>query len=281
MQFLVVTAIFVSLAGLGLARLDRHNSRQLESASIPLDVVLHEKPEWMAPALADEIVNGVAEPILVQAQAGVFDNHAPSVPQVMVQAFTGNGWVKRVVWARRLSGGRIELNCEFREPVAVVTTGRTRRLVDATGFILPGEYQAGELDECGFIEIRGCAGSPPTTSRLWTSADFQDALKLVKILRTMVFADQIKAVDFSNHNGRLHRQSCWIVLITDRGSVIRWGRPPGREDGLEVTVSQKLALLAGVYRDHGHIDYGLPWIGVRWSATEIEAAVASADGGSE
>jgi len=97
---------------------------------------------------------------------------------------------------------------------------------------------------------------------------------LAKLLSLVPFKSQVKTVDVSNFKGRRDNTACWITLITDRGTQIRWGKPVGEERGLETTASQKIALLAGIYSKQGHINKNNVYIDIRRSATQIDASVA-------
>jgi hypothetical protein len=280
-QFLGVSAGLVILACIGLSKLDLHVRSLPNVVRGPQRVTLYQRPAWMSPGLADEIVNNVAGPILDMLTSRPEVSADSTVPQHIAEKFAQNGWVRRVAWVHCRSGGQVEVNCEFREPTAIIAAGQWRHLIDAEGYVLPGLYSPEALAECGFVEIRGYAGRIPAANRRWESDDVQDALNLAVLLRPMHYANQVRAIDISNHNGRLHPRACWIVLITDRDTVIRWGRPPGKEGGLEITPQQKLALLAGVYRDYGHIDCGRSSIGIRWSPQEVDVSVAAAASGSQ
>ena len=181
------------------------------------------------------------------------------------------------MWVRRTFAGQLLIRCEFREPLAMVKSADHYYLVDRNGYLLPGLYQRQALDACGLMEIRGTTGTVPLVGKLWANADLQNGLKLVKLLRTVPFQQQIQAIDVTNFRGRVDPTASWIILVTDRNTVIRWGRPPGQERGLEITADEKLALLTGIYQRHGHIDFGRSFVDVRRSTTEVDVSIASAE----
>jgi len=269
--------LLVLLAGLGLGRLDRYVEKLPAIRASRVVVSLYSTPDWMSQGLAEEILHNAAEPIhegLVNAHRNGEDQR---LPELFAKQLARSGWVNKVLWVRRCSGNQLVVNCEFRRPIALAAVGRWRYLVDANGHLLPGKYLAADLAQSGLIEIRGCSGAPPTPGKQWVNPDFQNALKIIKLVGAMSFRDQIKAVDVSNYGGRLAGNASWILLITDRATVIRWGLPPGQERGLENTTRQKLFHLSRIYRRHGHIDYGRAWVDIRWWPTKVDVSIASAD----
>jgi len=168
------------------------------------------------------------------------------------------------------------VNCEFRKPAAMVRAEDKMCLVDPSGYVLPGRYEEKALADCGFLEIRGATGTPPAVGLRWANPDLQAGLDLVKLIDGREFTRQLRAVDVSNHRGRLNPLLPWIVLVTDRDTSIRWGLPPGKERGLEIGADEKVALLMGIYRQHGHVDFGRSYVDVRRSAGEVDVSIASA-----
>ena len=133
----------------------------------------------------------------------------------------------------------------------------------------------------GLLEIHGSRGTSPEAGKKWNDGDLQAGLALVKLLQKSPFKHQIKAVDVTNYQGRSDPASSWLLIITDRRTVIRWGRPVEQEQGLETTAPQKLALLTGAFLKHRHIDCNRSFIDVRRSPTEVDASIAAAAGAGE
>ena len=275
-RFTAAAGLLVALAGAALVHLNAYVRTLPEMTSSQVAISFYEEPDWMLGSLAREILEEAKKPIydaLIQAHRRGEDH---LLPKLFAEQLAANGWVKRVHWVRRSSQGRMQAYCEFRRPAGAVAVGPWRRLLDEDGYVLPGRREPEAVGKCGLIEILGAGADPPRTGMPWIHPGVLSALKLIALVEPMRFCHQIKAVDISNFQGRLRPNECWILLVTDRDTTIRWGRPPGEEKGLEITSPEKLALLGGIYRDHGHIDLGKSFVDVRRSATEVDVSIASA-----
>ncbi len=279
-RILLKTILIFACSGIivfGLHRLERYVRTLPIFTSSQVTVSLYSQPEWMSKALASEILTKSFVPIRDKLAYLHHTGQDDKLPEILAKQLSKNPWVKRVIWVRRTFAGSVVINCTFREPLAKVKSGNWYYLVDFQGHLLPGKYSAGALDGCGLMEIKGVAGAVPSAGKLWENEDLQAGLKIVKLIRTMPFRKQIKAIDVTNYNGRINPASCWIVLITNRNTIIKWGRPPGKENGLEIPAEQKLALLAGIYKRQGYVDFGRSFVDIRRSATEVDVSIASAD----
>jgi len=274
---LLIVIIACSGIVLSLHKLEQYVQSLPIFTSAQVTVSLESQPAWMSRALASEILTKSFTPIRDKLANLHRQGRDDQLPKILAYQLRENPWVKKVVWVRRTFAGSIVINCTFREPLTKVKSGRWYYLVDYQGHLLLGRYSDKSLEGCGLIEIRGVAGAVPSAGKLWANEDLQEALKLVKLIKTMPFRKQIRSVDVTNYSGRIDPSSCWIVLITDRDTTIRWGRPPGRENGLEISAEQKLALLAGIYKRHGYVDFGRSFVDIRRSATEVDVSIASAN----
>ncbi len=276
-RFMGVTAAVIVASVIGLQRLEVYVQNLGEFTSSQVLVSFHEEPDWMLPSLAREILEEAREPIYEELKRAHRDGRDELLPRMFCEQLALSAWVDRVHWVRRVAKGQMIAKCDFREPVAVVAVGKWRYLVDDKGILLPGKYESDAIAGCGLREIRGCAGSATSRGLPWSTPDVTEGLALLRLLGEAPFRHQVKAVDVSNHRGRLDRRRCWILVITDRDTIIRWGRPPGKEGGLETTSGEKLGLLTSIYRGYGHIDNGRASIDIRSSATEVEVSIASSE----
>lgn len=274
---LLVVCVFISGGILGLTRLEGYVSKLDIFTSSKVTVSLDSQPGWMSKALATQILSESFAPIMDELARIHRQGQNQGMPKILAHQLAKNAWVKNVRWVRRTFGGQMLINCEFREPLAMVKSKDMYYLIDSNGYLLPGKYNRQAIQTCGLMEIRGVAGSIPSAGKKWKNPDLRAGLKLIKLLRTMPFKNQIHSVDVTNFKGRIDPTSSWIVLLTDRNTTIRWGRPAGMENGLETTAQEKLALMAGIYKRHGHVDFGRSFIDVRRSATEVDVSIASAD----
>ncbi len=274
---LLVVSVLISSGVWGLSRLEGYVNKLDIFTSSQVTVSLDSQPQWMSKALASQILSESFAPIVDELARIHRQGHNQEIPRILAQQLAKNAWIKKVKWVRRTFAGQMLVNCEFREPAAMLKSKGVYYLIDSNGYLLPGKYNQQAIRTCGLMEIRGAAGSIPSAGKKWNNPDLMAGLRLVKLLRTMPFRKQIQAVDVTNFKGRIDPTRSWILLITDRNTTIRWGRPPGMEDGLETTAQEKLALIAGIYKRQGHVDFGRSFIDVRRSATEVDVSIASAD----
>ncbi|MBI1825401.1 MAG: hypothetical protein HY287_05560 [Planctomycetes bacterium] len=170
--------------------------------------------------------------------------------EVMANRLTQSSWVKSIRAVRRTGDGRFEISAIYRSPVAAIQRGEEFFLVDAEGVRLPGVYTF----NASWKVLRGVASVPPTAGKIWDGGDLQAGLKLLRILATESFFDQITGILVDNFGGRSDPRGSHIELLTDRhGGRIRWGSAPGRELE-ENSIAQKLALLRQNFVSTGRAD---------------------------
>jgi hypothetical protein len=277
----VVAAGVVCGAVFGLKHLESYVSGLPLFTSSEVSVAMYDQPTWMSESLATQILTESFQPIkddLVELHRQGQDQ---KLPEVLNNQLARNPWVSKVHWVRRSFGGKFMINADFREPAALVQLENGCYLIDNEGVLLPGKYKYELLADCGLIEIHGCRGEAPAAGEKWNSADLTAGLALTKMLEAAPFKHQVKAVDVTNYKGRSDPNSSWLLVVTDRRTVVRWGRPIGQEQGLETTAHEKLSLLTGAFVKFKHIDCNRSFIDVCRSATEVDASIAAAAGGTE
>ncbi|NLX06430.1 MAG: hypothetical protein GXY33_14930 [Phycisphaerae bacterium] len=280
-RFTMVAGAAVWLAIVGMRQLDKYVRTLPDFTSTQVVVSFHEQPPWMMKSLATEILEDAKAPIYEELKAVHRNGQDHLLAELFAQQLSHSGWIQHVHWVRRSARGQMVAQCDFRRPVAAVAVDGWRYLIDERAVVLPGRYPVEVIANSGLMEIRGCPSSPPNQGMVWQSPDLAVALEMVQLLESRPYRQQVKAVDVANYKGRLDPMACWIVLLTDRDTVIRWGLPPRTERGLEITWQQKLEQLAKIYRDHGHIDYGRAFIDVRPSTNYVHAAIASSGAAQE
>jgi len=254
----VMTALLVvglgGLGMLGLKHLESYVNRLPVFTASEVSASFYALPKWMSYDLAHEILTDSFRPLEPQIAQIHRDGRDQEIAGVLTERLSKNAWVRKVFWTRRSYGGQFIIHAEFREPTAVVAVDKSCYMIDEQGFLLPGKYRPEALSDCGMLEIHGCAAQLPPVGHKWAADDLQAGLELVRLLANVPFRSQIRAVNVANYGGRTDRAASWITLTTDRGTTIRWGKPIGKEGGLETTAEQKIALLAAARRDTGHID---------------------------
>jgi hypothetical protein len=285
-------AMLMAAAGLVLVVIatKRYVDQRIAAPAGPLNIVLVNKPAWMSDFLAQQI-----SATIPRANGSTFDR------DLLVEAtntLEANPWVREVHQVRRVYGQRpgdtMEVDCEFRAPIALVQWGEYYWLVDGDGVKLPEQFTANHVPRIvigrdGRLNIRiitGVKQPPAATGEKWAGQDLVAGLGMVKLLYGKPYAEEIVTVNVANFAGRKDNREAQIVLGTSYGTQIRWGLPLDAKDFFaEVPVSQKLDDLSLVKQQYGRVDAGQPWIDIRYdkitypSPTPPPDATAHADGG--
>ncbi|HEX8522964.1 MAG TPA: hypothetical protein VF669_11955 [Tepidisphaeraceae bacterium] len=282
------SAIFVLLASIsvGFYFLRGYVDRKLIFPKAPPRIVLKNRPAWMSDFLAGEIAK-LARP------AGA---HSAFDHQMLVDTYTilkTNPWIRSIKQVRRVYGQQpadtLEVDCDYRAPVALVRWGDFFWLVDGDGVKLPEAYTPAEVpkivvgqDKKLAIRIIEGVKQPPAEPGLkWQGADLAAGIEMVKVLFDKPYAQEIVKVDVTNFGGRKDAKEAQLVLITKHATAVRWGRPISADDFVvEAPSSIKLKYLQAIYEEVGRVDGNHPWIDIRFaddSVTYPSVEAAQAD----
>ncbi len=246
---------------------------QLAFPADPPKVVLKNQPVWMSDFLAEQIIKS-AKP------AGT---HSAFDHQLLVDThdiLAANPWIRQVKQVRRAYGQKpgdtIEVDCEYRAPVALVRWGDYFWLVDGEGVKLPDYFTqqqiprivTGRDHKLNIRIVEGVKQPPPSAGVHWIGDDLAAGLELVKLLFGKPYAEEIVKVNVSNFAGRIDGRAAQLVLVTKDDTEVRWGRPISGQDDffVEVSPAQKLAYMQAIYNEKRRVDGNQPWIDVRFDA---------------
>jgi hypothetical protein len=281
----LVIALWLLGAGVvasGYWRVHQYVDRTLVFPIAPPRVILLHQPVWMSDRLAQQIIESVRP-------AGT---HSAFDQQMLVDIaglLEANPWVSRVNQVRRLygdsPGDAVEIDCDYRAPIALVPWGDAYWLVDGQGYELPEQYTASQLNRImlgadGTVSLRVITGvrhGPVEFGAAWPGDDLAAGLATIKVLFGQRYAEQIWAVNVANFKGRHDPHAAEMVLLTRQNTEIRWGQPPGDRDFfVEVPVTQKLERLESAWQQYGRVDAGQPWLDIRFDSPIIPAKAAAA-----
>jgi hypothetical protein len=266
----VAAILFGTAIVLGLRYARAYVERDVVYTPDPPTVALTNRPPWMGDFLAEEIIRTV-RPVGAHS---AFDR------QMLIDTVSllnANPWIRDVKQVRRVYGQQpgdtLQIDCDYRAPIALVKWGIYYWLVDGDGYKLPEQYTADLLDRIilgadGHTNIRIISGvhhAPVETGRKWPGDDLAAGIAMVKLLYGHDYAEAIRAVDVSNYKGRVDPREAQLVLLTKDNTEVRWGRAPGDDDYfIEVSVDQKLQRLKAAYDQYGRVDAGQKWIDIRF-----------------
>jgi len=267
--------IVVSGVVFGLRQMEEYTKRLAIFTATEVSVSLYNQPVWMSTPLAKQILNESFMPIERKLEDFHRRGLDEKLPELLAVELQQSPWVSKVYWARRSFGGKVVIHADFREPAALVKLEDGCYLIDQDGYLLPGKYKHEALIDCGLMEIHGVRSRLPEAGMKCTGKDLQAGIALVNLLKNVEFRHQITAVDVKNYEGRCDRNASWLVLETNRNTLIRWGRPVGEEGGLENSAEDKVALLRGSYADYHHIDCNRMFVDVTRSPNSVDVSIAT------
>ncbi len=129
-----------------------------------------------------------------------------------------------------------------KQPGAFIRSGDMDILVDRIGCRLPVSYDADAVT--ALPVLTGARSEPPQVSDTWPGRDVNDGLSLLRFLRGQdpLWLGQIRQIDISNTDGH-RRHEPRLILVTDKGYRIAWGRAVGEENGIDIPPGDKVRLL--------------------------------------
>jgi hypothetical protein len=269
-----LTLAVTLLGGLGAGYFyaDRFVDQNVAFNAQPLIVVVKNRPPWMNRFLVEQIA-AIARPVGAHSS---FDH------QMLVETaelLARNPWISNVRSVRRAytrkPGDTLEIDCDYRAPVALVKYGAFYWLVDEKGVRLSDRFTEQDIpniqfDPEGHTRIRVIEGVQQAVPQLagdpWRGADLQAGLKMIGYLFDKPYVEQILRVNVANYDGRVDSKDPRLVLGTSFGTQIWWGRQPGDDvdSFIEVNTARKFYYLRTIFDQTGRVDGKHKWIDVRF-----------------
>jgi hypothetical protein len=254
--------ILLALVVTGIYRARAFADDKLARSAAPAHLVFLNKPEWMNADLIARITEAVS-PV---SSTSSLDHKVLVDTADMLRA---HPWVRSVKQVRRVYGAgpgdTIEVDCEFRTPVALVQDDRVYWMVDGDGVKLPEKFTSDELGKLGLglepkrqlRRIIGVDARSPQAGEIWPGEDLRAGLDLVKLMHDKPYLNEIVEVDVMNFAARVDTNAAQLVLRTFRGSEVRWGQPiDATRFYREPTTDEKLRTLERIYAQYDRVDAG-------------------------
>lgn len=267
----VVSLALLVGGGLGGVKLRGFVEKRYATPIHPPGIRLVSRPIWMNDALAERIENA-ARP---GRPASAFDHQLLlDVRDQLTSDPDVSPWIEKVVSIRRVfadgPGDTVEVDLQFRAPIAMVKTGNDYWLTDSRCVKLQ-QIQAADIKKVAFDPqgkpvmrvIDGVSTVVPDLGRPWAGEDVRAGLELLREIYGKKFAEQVVRIDVSNFGGHADANAAQLVLITRFNTEVRWGQPVTSK-GYEVSVPQKEANLDKILESFGRIDANKPWIDIRF-----------------
>ena len=280
----VCAVVFILVCGTGLFLDRRYVEHKIVFAKQPPTVVLKNRPVWMSDFLAEQIIK-TARPAGAHS---AFDHQLLVNTVAMLRA---NPWIREVKQVRRAYGRQpgdtLEVDCEYRAPVALVKWQDFFWLVDGDGIKLPEVFSASDVPHIltgqdrrvNIRVIQGVTQPPPETGTKWAGQDLQAGLELVKLLFGRPYAEEIEKVDVSNFGGRQNLRAAQLVLVTRHNTQVRWGQPvtvPPDDFVVEAPAAQKLAFMQAIFEEKKRVDGKFEWVDIRFDAPTVPSNAQTA-----
>lgn len=239
-----------------------------------VNVQLINPPAWMNDEVRQRIVQ-IATP--VSAKSSLDHDQVREIAQILA----AEPWVKKVNRVQRVYGKQpgdtLEVDCEFRAPLALVQDDGWFWMVDSEGVKLPERFTKDELAKVAIgkglekIQLRvvtGVHNAAPQAGERWPGRDLEAGLELVKLFFDKPYMNDVAMIDVANVDPvqpDVAGAKNEVVLHTRYNTQIRWGSPI-KQSGFSVEVSsaQKLATLERLWHEYQRLDAGKPWIEIRY-----------------
>jgi hypothetical protein len=245
---IVATAILIGVLALGGHKafsLGRATVTDSERFRLSLrEIEITPLPVWIRADLLGQ----------VQRSAGLPDELSSLDIQLtsrLGEAFGANPWVRKVREVRLIHPRTVRVGLTYREPVAVVQTAHSLHPIDRDAVLLPAEDLT---DPAIYVTISGVRSTPTSPAGTkWQDPVVQAAAITADTLAGYHLKLSISAIDVSEYRPAATRPGA-IMLLTEAGTRVKWGRPPDDDFPGEVSTQTKLTRLFKYLQDHGSLD---------------------------
>jgi hypothetical protein len=170
----------------------------------------------------------------------------------LAEAFAKEPWVRQVIQLRKGLPAHVEIELEYRRPVAMIDVKQGVYPIDEEGVLLPpADFSAAESRRYPLVTgVRSLPAGPPGTP--WDDATVLGAAKIAAALAAHwdeLDLTSIQAPPLATAS--VEAEDLTFELHTRGGSKIIWGRPPGTGHPGELTADQKIGRLKRYVADFG------------------------------
>ena len=189
-------------------------------------------------------------------ETSALDPHAATK---IAQAFELNPWVKKVERVTKSAPNRVQVELEYRRPIAVVWVqvsdeGGGWEPIDSEGVVLPEDLfheDPDRIEDYLGVVAQPSPSVPTNVGITWPDDRIQQGAAVAALLENLWQdwgIDNVYATRSPTDGTPLYS------LRTGRETKIVWGRGPGHEAGAELKAMQKLALIGEYLKQNGTVD---------------------------
>jgi len=258
-RWLLLAAIVVSslVVGPRLARflpdLSRRDEYQLRIENIHITRL----PRWVPADLVEQVAERAgfgaeASPLGTAGNPSLLDD---GLAERIAQAFRLHPWVAEVRRVQIQFPAKVDVALRYRRPVAMVEVKQGLFPVDADGVLLPpADFSVSQARRYPLIRnVHSTPQGPAGTN--WGDIVVNAGARLTAVLTPYWKKFRLAAVRVPNRQrANTTIDDLVLVLITQRGSRIIWGRVPGSKHPGELSTERKIGRLEKYLTDFGDFD---------------------------
>lgn len=238
------SAVFIPAVVKSLPDLRQRNEYQLRTA----DIRVVDPP----PYVPSDFVAQVSQRAGLPEEVSLLDE---GLNENIAAAFKRHPWVLRVVRVQKTIGGGIEVELEFREPVAMIEVRQGLYPVDIYGTLLPpGDFTPDTAKR--YPLVTGVATVPEgPAGTVWSDVAVTAGADLAYELSEFWESLGLLAIHITGQTkADATIDDLTLELSTKGGSRIVWGRAPSSRHPGELPASQKIARMEKYLKDFGSFD---------------------------
>jgi len=240
-------------AVIGFGRMEDYVRKITLERQVQLKVVMKSQPTWAG----DELIEQVCLSSGIRSDDFLLQGNLTSQ---WMQNLRKNAWVKNVRGVRKYYDGTVEIDCQLREPIAMLKHGDDVRYVDAEGVILSAMPVSRHLVQ---LRDKDSVTSLRQPGESVGSQSLMAGLAVLSLIREMDehlprgdrLWHELALLDVSNYEGHVDYAKAHLTLFTKNQTEIRWGAAIERELPYnEAPWKYKLASLYRAYKQEGTLD---------------------------
>jgi hypothetical protein len=210
------------------------------------------QPDWIS------VTTDVKKEVIASGLINELSTLEPQAAAKISKAFELNQWVKSVKRVRKLAPNRVNIELEYRRPVALVgvqiAPGQAGwEPVDGEGVVLPEERFREDADQLkNYIELVATPVPqvPHDIGLVWPDDRIQKGARLASLLQD-VWQDW--GVNRIHVTSVTSGESPTFTLCSGETTRIVWGRAPESEAGNEIKAMQKMAVIGEYLKQNGNV----------------------------